>query len=94
MLTEHVLMAMRAAGEPLGSALQRPGMLAASAAWDADAVPTLCILALGLDRVFPREASPDPSHVRWLLRPATTECLRSVQISAIERCTSKIVCFT
>ena len=77
------LVAMRNVGELLGATLRRPGMVAACAAWDADAVPALCILALvtheAVQNLYTEEASPQPSHVRLLLRPATTECLRSGQ---------------
>jgi hypothetical protein len=77
------LVAMRNVGELLGATLRRPGMMAACAAWDADAVPALCILAVvaheAVQSLYTEEASPQPSHVRSLLRPAATECLRSVQ---------------
>ena len=77
------LVAMRNVDELLGATLRRPGMVAACAAWDADAVPALCILALvtheAVQNLYTEEASPQPSHVRSLLRPATTECLRSGQ---------------
>lgn len=72
-------MAMRYAGEDLGSALQRPGMTAAAAALDPDAVPVLCILALAADEVYATAAPGEPSCVRSQLQPATTECLRFVQ---------------
>ena len=63
----------------LSNALQRTGMLAATAAMDADAVPALCILLLASHEAYPAEARCELSHMRWLLQPATTECLRSVQ---------------
>jgi hypothetical protein len=78
-LTHHVMSAMSHAGTHFSNVLQRPGMLAAAAAVDADAAPALCILLLASHEAYPAEARCELSHMRSLLQPATTECLRSVQ---------------
>ena len=50
---DQVLAGLSGAGVRLGTALQQPGLLAASAAWDPDALPALCILALASDAKCP-----------------------------------------
>ena len=71
-----VMGALRDAGNQLGTALRRLGLLAAAAAWDPDAVPALCILALGSASRYSAASPQKPNSLRSLLQPATTECLR------------------
>jgi hypothetical protein len=71
-----VMGALRDAGNQLGTALRRPGLLAAAAAWDPDAVPALCILALGSASRSSAAAPKQRSSLHLLLQPATMECLR------------------
>ena len=73
-----ILAGLRAAGHQLGTVLRRPGMLAATAAWDPDAVPALCILALGSASRSSAAEPQTPSKLCSLLQPATMECLRCV----------------
>ena len=77
-LLPAVLATLHNVGNELGTALRRPGMLAAAAAWDPDAVPALCILALGSASSSSAAASKKPSSLHSLLQPATIECLRYV----------------
>jgi hypothetical protein len=73
-----VLAALRDAGNQLGTALRRPGLMAAAAAWDPDAVPALCILTLGSASRSSTAAPQKPSGLLLLLQPAAMECLRYV----------------
>ena len=50
---EQVLTGLFGAGFHLGRALQQPGLLAASAALQPNALPALCILAMASDAEFP-----------------------------------------
>jgi hypothetical protein len=76
--------ALRDAGHQLGTALRRPGMVAAAASWDHDAVPALCILTLGSASRSSTAAPQKLSGLRSLLQPATIECLRCVATSGGE----------
>ena len=60
-------------GERLGEAVRRPGMMAAAAAWDPDAVPALCILTLAGDDMTPDLRRTPSRRPRQLLQPATLE---------------------
>ena len=71
-----VYAALASAGEQLGRALQLPGMMAASAAWDPAAVPVVCILAVASSGLLTTARDGKSEHPRFLLQPATVECLR------------------
>jgi hypothetical protein len=77
---DQVLEGLFGAGVRIGTALQQPGLLAASAAWDPNALPALCILAMASDAECPAADSDGrlvcmPSQ----MRPALGLCLRHVQ---------------
>ena len=71
-----IMVGLRGAEEWLAKALRRTGMVAAAAAWDPDAVPALCILALGIATQVAQSVPHKPSCSA--LQPATVECLRCV----------------
>jgi hypothetical protein len=73
-----VLAGLSGASVCLGTAFQRPGLLAASAAWDPDAAAALCILAMASDANDPA-ADPDELPTCLRMRPALADCLRHVQ---------------
>jgi hypothetical protein len=66
-------MAFSSPGDRLGTALQKPDIITAAAAWDSCAVPALCLLALS--------SSYASEHTRLYqqLQPALAECLRCAQ---------------
>ena len=80
----QVLAGLFGAGVRLGTALQQPGLLAASAAWDPGALPTLCILALASDAKCPAaDAEGLEVSMPEQMRPALGACLRHVQADFI-----------
>jgi hypothetical protein len=77
---EQVLAGLFGAGVRLGRALQQPGLLAASAAWEPDALPALCILAMASDAECPAADLDGVSiDMPLQMRPALEACLRHVQ---------------
>ena len=68
--------ALASAGAQLGNAVLRPGVLAAAAAWDPDAVPALCILTMASHNSLTTELDGRSAHPRYMLQPAVMECLR------------------
>lgn len=74
----QVLAGLCGASVCLGTAFQRPGVLAASAAWDPDAAAALCILAVASAANDPA-ADPDELPTCLRMRPALADCLRHVQ---------------
>ena len=75
-----VLAALSVAGEQLGKALQLPGMMAVSASWDPDAVSIVCLLTVASGGSLATAQDGESVHPRFLLQPATMECLRYVLV--------------
>jgi hypothetical protein len=72
-----VLAALSVAAEQLGKALQLPGVMSASASWEPDAVPIVCILTVASSGSLAMPLDGGQSvHPSYLLQPATMECLR------------------
>lgn len=71
----------------LSTALQWPGMVAASAAVDPDAVAVLCILAMA----GPTSIEEQPTFPLLDLQPAAADCLRCVHSHHASPCTTESV---
>ena len=79
-LALDVMSAICRGRKQLGTALQRPGMMATMAAIDPDAAPALCILVLATHDSYTVKARVNLGRMmRSLPQPATTECLRYAQ---------------
>ena len=73
--------AVSCAGKQLGGALRLPGMVAAAAARDPDAIPAVCILAAACHTALASELGGRVGDPRSLLQPATMHCLTYILLT-------------